>query len=166
MLEDHAFSIGGLAPTRPEAKAGEATTAKRTLRVCASGDGAADTTQHVLPERETEIGDFSACSTPMCSHSVLVCEVAHSLACPCISTQAETGRHSRHANPRTISTLRILRIFTPIHSTTSHAKQPLGAPTRSRLTPRKIRASLQPSPVPKNTPGSSNLFLVGCRPAA
>src|SRR5215472_7162744 len=84
---DHAFSGNVFAAIMPEAKTGGGTNAKPPPQLCASGDGAADTTQQVLPAFETATGGCSACTIAMCSHFVFVCGVAHSLARECIAAQ-------------------------------------------------------------------------------
>src|SRR5207245_11439125 len=109
-----------------EVEAARAATAKLPGQVCASGAGASDTPQQVLPECETETVGSSAWSIPMCSHSALVCGVAHSLACECIAAQAETGRDPSPANPKATNKLRVFCIFTQINSTTRHIKQSFG----------------------------------------
>jgi len=138
---DHAHSTGCVATTVPEVKAGGVATAKLPARFCVSGVGASDTRQQVPPECETETGSFSACSIPMCSHSVFVCGVAHSLACACITAQAETGRGPGPANPRATNKLRILRIFTQINFTTRHAEQSFGRRLFKPHTPRRFTFS-------------------------
>ena len=135
---DHARSTGWVATTALEVEAASAATAKLPAQFCASGSGATEIAQQVLPERETETGGSSACSIPMCSHSVLVCGVAHSLACACITAQAETGRGPGPANPRATNKLRILRIFTQINFTTRHAEQSFGRRLFKPHTPRRF----------------------------